>query len=316
MKYGYMLSSEGNDPRSLIEQAIQAEESGFEFLVMSDHFHPWLNEQEHSGFAWSMLGAVAQATTTIELATMVTCPIIRYHPAIIAQAAATMGVISNGRFTLGVGAGENLNEHVVGHDWPPVVVRHAMLKEAIEIIQGLWRGGYFEYSGEYFKVYDARVFDLPGQPLEMFVGASGAPSAELAVQGGGVCVTAPDVDTVRAFTDGGGDPEKVWGQIVTAWAPTKEEGLNDAYHNFRMSVLGWKAQSELPNPANFTAATQIVTPDDLEEKNPAGPDVESYVKSMSEYRDAGITRLAVTYPGQDFDGYFKFWRNELRPALD
>ena len=165
MKYGYTLYCEGNAPRSLIEQATKAEDAGFDFLVISDHYHPWLNEQHHAGFAWSILGAVAQATSHIELATMVTCPIIRYHPVIVAQAAATVGVISEGRFTLGLGAGENLNEHVVGRDWPPVTVRHSMLNEAIDIIEGLWRGGYFAYEGEHYRVYDARVFDLPETPL-------------------------------------------------------------------------------------------------------------------------------------------------------
>jgi G6PDH family F420-dependent oxidoreductase len=168
MKYGYSLYCEGNSPRSLIDQATKAEDAGFDFLVISDHYHPWLNEQEHAGFAWSILGAVAQATTRIELATMVTCPIIRYHPAIVAQAAATVGVISEGRFTLGLGAGENLNEHVVGHDWPPVTIRHSMLNEAIDIIEGLWRGGYFAHEGEHYRVYDARVFDLPEEPIAMF----------------------------------------------------------------------------------------------------------------------------------------------------
>lgn len=315
MRYGYTLYCEGNAPRSLIEQAVMAEEAGFDFLVISDHFHPWLNEQEHAGFAWSILGAVAHATRNIKLATMVTCPIIRYHPAIVAQAAATMAVISEGRFTLGLGAGENLNEHVVGRDWPPVAVRHAMLNEAIDIIQGLWRGGYFEYRGEYYKVYDARVFDLPEDPIEMFVGASGARSAELALRSGGICVTSPEKETVTRFLNSGGDAERVWGQIVNAWAPTKEAGLDEAYHNFRFSVGGWKVQSELPNPVNFTAATANVKPDDLESTIPAGPDVKRHVDGVREYQDAGVVNLALAYPGEDFGAFFRFWREELRPAL-
>jgi G6PDH family F420-dependent oxidoreductase len=315
VKYGYTLYSEGNGPLSLIEQAVQAEQAGFDFLVMSDHYHPWVNEQTHAGFAWSMLGAVAQATSRVELATMVTCPTIRYHPAIIAQAAATMGVLSHGRFTLGLGAGENLNEHVVGRDWPPVTVRHAMLKEAIEIIQGLWRGEYFAYHGEHFTVYDARVFDLPDRPVEIFVGASGGPSVDLALQGGGVCVTSPDPEVIATFTAGGGDPTHTWGQLVTAWAPTTDAGLDDAYLNFRTSPLGWKVMAELPNPTNFTAATASVRPEDLEKTIPAGPDVARHLKGIGEYRDAGVERLAVAYPGRDFDGFFRFWHDELRPNL-
>jgi G6PDH family F420-dependent oxidoreductase len=294
---------------------VMAEDAGFDFLVISDHYHPWLNEQRHAGFAWSILGAVAQATNRIELATMVTCPIVRYHPAIVAQAAATMGVISDGRFTLGLGAGENLNEHVVGRDWPPVVIRHAMLGEAIDIIQGLWRGGYFAYEGKHFKVYDAQVFDLPDEPIEMFVAASGARSAELAARGGGVCVTSPEATTVQHFTGAGGDSSRVWGQIVTAWAPTKEAGLEDAYHNFRFSVGGWKVQAELPNPVNFTAATSNIEPSDLDASIPAGPDLKRHLDGIAEYSNAGVQRLALAYPGQDFEGFFDFWRKELRPSL-
>ncbi|HEY1825904.1 MAG TPA: TIGR03557 family F420-dependent LLM class oxidoreductase, partial [Acidimicrobiales bacterium] len=292
MRYGYSLSCEGNSPRSLIEQAVKAEASGFDFVVISDHYHPWLTEQEHAGFAWSILGAVAEATGTIELATMVTCPIIRYHPAIVAQAAATVGVISEGRFTLGLGAGENLNEHVVGRDWPPVSVRHEMLAEAIEVIQGLWSGEYFDYRGEHFSVYDARIFDLPEAPLSMFVAASGARSAELSLKGGGICVTKPDAETINHFTGGGGDPLNIWGQVISAWAPSKEEGLKDAHRNFRFSLGGWKVQSELPNPVNFTAATSMVTPEDLEETMAAGPDPEVHHKFIRGYIDAGVQRLA------------------------
>ena len=315
MKYGYTLYCEGNSPRSLIEQATKAEDAGFDFLVISDHYHPWLNEQSHAGFAWSILGAVAQATSRIELATMVTCPIIRYHPVIVAQAAATVGVISEGRFTLGLGAGENLNEHVVGLDWPPVTIRHSMLNEAIDIIEGLWHGGYFVYEGEHYRVYDARVFDLPEAPIAMFVGASGARSAEIAVRAGGICVTSPDAKTVQSFTSAGGDATNVWGQIVTAWAPTKEAGLDDAYHNFRFSLGGWKVQSELPNPVNFTAASANVKPEDLAATIPAGPDLKRHLDGVAEFTDAGVERLALAYPGEDFDGFFRFWRDELRPSL-
>src|SRR3954452_7444852 len=169
--FGYTLYCEGNDPLSLVRQAVAAEEAGFDFLVISDHFHPWLPEQRHSGFAWSILGAVAQATSAIKLATMVTCPIIRYHPAIIAQAAATVAVLSDGRFTLGLGAGERLNEHVVGKGWPPVDVRHEMLREAVDIIRLLWQGGYQSFRGEHFQLEDARIFDLPDDPIEIAMAA-------------------------------------------------------------------------------------------------------------------------------------------------
>lgn len=316
MKFGYTLYCEGNGPKSLIDQAVMAEEAGFDFLVISDHYHPWLDEQEHAGFAWSILGAVAQATSHIQLATMVTCPIIRYHPVIVAQAAATVAVISDGRFTLGLGAGENLNEHVVGRDWPPVSVRHAMLEEAIEVIRGLWRGGYYAHEGKYYKVYDARVFDLPDEPIPLFVAASGARSAGLAARAGGLCITKPDVGIVDAYRNQKGASANVWGQVVLAWAPSEETGLEDAHHNFRFSLGGWKVQSELPNPVNFTAASAIVTPADLKDSIPAGPDVKRHLDGVTDYVNAGVKHLAVAYPGDDFEGFFRFWRSDLRPTLE
>ena len=170
-KYGFTLYCEGFAPNDLIEQAVKAEEAGFDFLVISDHYHPWLTSQSHAGFAWGILGAITQATKKIQLATMVTCPIMRYHPAIVAQMAATTAVLSGGRFTLGLGAGERLNEHIVGQGWPGATVRRKMFKEAVEIIQGLWKGGYFSYDGEYYKAEDARVFDLPAEPINMYMAA-------------------------------------------------------------------------------------------------------------------------------------------------
>jgi G6PDH family F420-dependent oxidoreductase len=164
-RFGYTLYCEGNGPGDLVRQAVAAEQAGFEFAAISDHFHPWLPSQEHSPFAWSVLGAVAHATDRIELATMVTCPIMRYHPAIVAQMAATTAVLSVERFTLGLGAGERLNEHVVGAGWPPVDVRHEMLREAIVIMRRLWAGGYVTHRGDHFTVEDARVFDLPETPI-------------------------------------------------------------------------------------------------------------------------------------------------------
>jgi G6PDH family F420-dependent oxidoreductase len=315
MHFGYTLYCEGNDPKSLITQAVMAEEAGFDFLVISDHYHPWLDEQTNAGFAWSILGAVAHATSRVQLATMVTCPIIRYHPAIIAQAAATVAVISDGRFTLGLGAGENLNEHVVGRDWPPVHVRHAMLAEAIDVIDGLWKGEYFAHEGKYFKVYDAKVFNLPEEPIKMFVGAGGRRAASIAARAGGICLTQPDATTIEAYRDLGGDLALVWGQVITAWAPTQHEGLEDAYRNFRFSLGGWRMQSELPNPTNFTAAAATVRLEDLSASIPAGPDVQAHLKSVNEFISGGITHLALAYPGEDFDGFFNFWKNELSPAL-
>jgi G6PDH family F420-dependent oxidoreductase len=315
-QFGYTLYCEGFDPRDLVEQAVLAEQAGFDFLVISDHFHPWLSEQQHAGFAWSILGAVAQATERIELATMVTCPIMRYHPAIVAQAAATIGVLSEGRFTLGLGSGERLNEHVVGQAWPSVGVRHRMLTEAIQIIRELWTGKYVSYTGDYFQLDDARLFDLPAKALKLYVAAGGTTAAQLAAElGDGLCATEADEQVVKHYLKQGGDASAVWGQIVSAWAPSVDEGLQTAYKSFRFAAGGWKVQAELPNPINFDAATKQLEPSDLAELMPAGPDVDTHAAMMRSYLNKGFTRLAVAYPGHDTAGFMKFWQRDLRPRL-
>ncbi|MGN6380547.1 MAG: TIGR03557 family F420-dependent LLM class oxidoreductase [Gaiellales bacterium] len=315
-RFGYTLYCEGNPPKSLVEQAVMAEQAGFDFLVISDHYHPWLTEQQHSAFAWSVLGAVAQATERIELATMVTCPIIRYHPAVVAQMAATVAVLSDERFTLGLGAGERLNEHVVGRGWPPVSVRHEMLREAIGIMRELWEGGYVSHRGRHFTVEDARVFDLPAKPIETYVAAGGPQAAALAAEtADGVCATEPDEDLIRAYLDAGGQAGHTWGQVVLAWAPEEDRGLREAHAQFRFASGGWKVQSELPNPVNFDAATQTVEPSDLAEVIPAGPDPEAHAEAIQGYLDAGFNRIAVAYPGADARSFMDFWVDALRPTL-
>jgi G6PDH family F420-dependent oxidoreductase len=315
-RYGYTLYCEGNPPKDLVRQAVAAEEAGFDFLVISDHYHPWLTSQSHSAFAWSVLGAVAQATDRIELATMVTCPIMRYHPAIVAQMAATVAVLSDERFTLGLGAGERLNEHVVGRGWPPVDVRHEMLREAVGVIRQLWDGGYVTHRGEHFVVEDARVFDLPRRRIPTYVAAGGPAAAEQAADiADGVCATEPDEKIVAAYLGAGGDPAGTWGQVVLAWAGDEETGLADAHAQFRFAAGGWKVQSELPNPVNFDAATATIAPEGLADLIPAGPDADRHAAAVREFADAGFEHIAVAYPGGDVDGFMEFWRERLQPAV-
>jgi G6PDH family F420-dependent oxidoreductase len=315
-QFGYTLYCEGNEPRDLVRQATLAEEAGFDFLVISDHYHPWLTSQSHAGFAWSILGAVAQATSRIKLATMVTCPTMRYHPAIIAQAAATIGVLSEGRFTLGLGSGERLNEHIVGQGWPSATVRRKMLAEAIEIIQKLWQGGYQSYEGEYFQLDDARIFDLPKEPIELFAAAGGQRAARVAAQsGGGVCMTEPDKTIIKTFTEKGGDKAKTWGQVVLSWDKDEKAGLKTAYEQFRFAAGGWKVQAELPNPINFDAATKNVRPEDLAENIPSGPDASKHLQGIKQFLRCGVHNLALAYPGTDPQGFMNFWQRELRPQV-
>lgn len=315
MRYGYTLFCEGTSPVGLIHQAVPAEKTDSDFPVISDHYHPWLTSQEHSAFAWSILGAVASVTESIQLATMVTCPIMRYHPAIIAQASATIAVLSKNRFTLGLGSGERLNEHIIGSGWPSVRVRQAMLNEAVRIMRVLHSAGYQSFDGDYFDLDDARVFDLPNKETPIFVAAGGKSAARLAARQGGICMTEPDNTIIKQYVTCGGNSDATWGQVVLSWDKDEDTAMQNVYDQFRVSAGGWKVQAELPNPINFDAATKNVRPLDLTETIPCGPDVSQHKKAINKFKKAGVNNLAVAYPGSDNEGFMKFWKTRLRPSL-
>jgi G6PDH family F420-dependent oxidoreductase len=316
-RYGYTLLSELHDPRELVDAAEKAEDAGFDFAVISDHFHPWLESHGHSPFAWSVLGAVADRTTSIDLATMVTCPFVRYHPAIVAQAAATIGVMSGGRFTLGLGAGERLNEHIVGEGWPPADQRHEMLDEAIGMITELWNGGYVTVRGEHLTVEDARIFDRPSTPPAIFVAASGAESVALALKhGAGLCATEPDADLVKRYLDGGGRPDAVWGQQALSWDDDEERALKLAHERFRFGIQGWKVQAELPNVVNFEASTQHIAPEEVAKSVICGASAERVAHELEAWTEAGFANVAVVQVADDQDGFFHAWRTDIRRQLD
>jgi G6PDH family F420-dependent oxidoreductase len=315
-RFGYTLMGEGHDPRALVRNAVLAERAGFEHAVFSDHYHPWLPSHHHSPFAWSVLGAVASATERMQLATMVTCPILRYHPAIIAQAAATVAVMSDGRFALGLGTGERLNEHVVGAGWPPADVRQEMLAEAIEVMRLLWSGDYVSHRGRHFSVEDARIFDLPEEAIDIFVAAGGPESAALAAEAAdGVCATQPDAELVEAYIAAGGRREATWAQIPLSWHADATGGAEQAWDQFRFGYPGWKVMAELPNPVNFAAATETVTIEAMAEMMPCGPDPERHVAGIKAYVDAGFERIAVVQVGDDQEGFLRFWCDEILPRL-
>jgi G6PDH family F420-dependent oxidoreductase len=312
MQIGYKLMAEGFGPRELIRQAVLAEEAGFDFVEISDHFHPWLDVQGHSPFAWTVLGAVAARTEKLGLATGVTCPSVRYHPAIIAQAAATLAIISEDRFTLGVGAGERLNEHVVGQGFPSVRGRHERLVEALDIIELLWRGGYQSYEGKHLQLEDAQVFDLPEQLPVIAVAAGGRDAAEMAAtRGGGLFATEPRKDLVEAYQAKGGRGPK-YAEIPVAWGP---DAIEAAHRTSRWALTGWRVMSELPNPANFEAASEFVRPEDVAGQFAHGDEPGPYVESFRQYADAGFDHLVFMNAGPDPDGFIEFFAKELRPAL-
>ncbi|WP_131739826.1 TIGR03557 family F420-dependent LLM class oxidoreductase [Actinomadura roseirufa] len=317
MEFGYTLLCEQTPPKQLVEDLVEAEAAGFGYSVISDHYFPWLEDMGHSAYAWSVLGALAQATERIPLMTFVTCPIMRYHPAVVAQKAATMGVLSDGRFTLGLGAGENLNEHVVGRGWPSVDVRHEMFTEAVEIIRALFGGGYVSYRGRHFTVDSARLYDLPEQPVPIGMAAGSARAGRLAAEHGDVFISdRPVGDVVEIFKEEGGAGKPVYGQIPVSYGHDLKEAKERAHRTWRFSAAGWKVMAELPGPKNFEAAAGTVRPEDIAESVPCGDDVSRYVEAVQQWADAGFTHVAFCQSGGDNQKEFRAWAEaELLPVL-
>jgi G6PDH family F420-dependent oxidoreductase len=302
-------------PEALVENAQRAEQAGFDFVSISDHYHPWLQSQGHAPFAWSVLGAIAHATSKIGITTGLTCPIIRYHPAIVAQAAATIGVMSDGRFSLALGAGERLNEHVTGARWPSIPERHAMLREAIEICRRLWEGGVCNYDGEHFIVDHARIYDLPERPIPIILGVSGTESVALAAaHADGIMTTEAEADLVDGFVSEGGEGPR-YAEVTLAYAPSDQEGLEMARDRFRFSAFDWSVNSELPTVEGFETASEFIKPEDLKGKIPAGPDVEAHLQAIRKYVDAGFDHIVLTGIGPDQDKFIDFFQRELRPKV-
>jgi G6PDH family F420-dependent oxidoreductase len=315
MQIGYKLASEAFGPQELIRQAVLAEQSGFDFVEMSDHYHPWLDVQGHSSFTWSVLPVVAAKTERIGLATGVTCPSVRYHPAIIAQAAATMAILTDGRFTLGVGAGERLNEHVVGVGFPARRKRHERFREALEIIRLLWQGGYRSYEGRYLQLEDARVFDLPEELPVIAVAASGPASAGIAADlGDGLFAVEPDGDLVSTWQRLGGSGP-AYAEIPLAWAPDDDTAAQAVLEKNRFALTGWKVMAELPNPVNFAAATTSVTAEQVKAQFACGPDVTRHLEVAQQFVNAGFDHLVTLNAGPDPDGFMDFFAHQLAKPL-
>jgi G6PDH family F420-dependent oxidoreductase len=314
-KFGYKLMTEEHGPKALVDNAVLAEEAGFDFVSISDHFHPWLEAQGHSPFAWSVLGAIAQATESIGMTTGLTCPIIRYHPAIVAQAAATVALLSEDRFSLAVGAGERLNEHVTGARWPSIPERHAMLGEAIGIFRKLWEGDEYTHAGEHFTVDKARLYDPPRKPIPVLVGVSGPDSAALAAEhGDGIMTTSPEAELVKGFRNGSKRSAPCYAEVTLAYAASEEEGRKLAHERFRFSAFDWSVNSELPTVEGFETASKFVKPEDLAQI-PAGPDPAKHAEAIRKYIDAGFDHVVLTGVGDDQPGFIRFVANELLPEL-
>jgi len=314
---GYTMMCEQSGPKQLIRDVILAEEAGFDFAVISDHYFPWLDTQGHSPYAWSVLGAAAQATSRIPLMTYVTCPIRRYHPAVVAQKAATLQLLSDGRFTLGLGAGENLNEHVVGGGWPIARVRHEMLEEAVEIVRALWAGGMVTYRGRHFEVESAKIWDLPDDSPPIAIAASGPVSCRLAGRRGDALIAVePRAELGRIFDEAGGFGKPRIGQIALSYDADPTIAVGRAMDQFRWLTGGWRVNAELPIPASFVQASKTVRQEDVLERIPCGPDVERHVAGIRQFEAAGFTHIAVVQVGGETQEPFISWAaEELLPAL-
>lgn len=318
IRVGYALSSEEHGPRALVRRAQMAEEHGFEFALISDHYHPWTSRQGESAFVWSVIGGIAQVTSTLRLGTGVTAPTIRIHPAIIAQAAATAAAMLPGRFFLGVGTGERLNEHVLGDKWPPVQTRQAMLEEAVEIMRLLWGGEERSFDGRYYTVENARIYSLPDEPVQVYVAASGTNSARLAGQiGDGLISTAPQASLVDAFRKGGGsaDAPRI-GQITACWAQDEAAARRTALEWWPTAALHGELSQELALPAHFEQATQGVTEDDVAEVIVCGPDPAPHLEQFRSFVEAGFDHVYVHQVGPDQEGFMNFYAREVMPALE
>jgi G6PDH family F420-dependent oxidoreductase len=313
VKLGYFLSCEEFDPPELVRQARLAEDHGFEALWISDHFHPWLAEQGNSPFVWSVIGAISQATS-LPISTAVTCPTTRIHPAIIAQAAATSAVLTGGKFTLGVGSGEALNEHVVGHRWPSADVRLDTLEEAVEVIRALWTGEVVEHHGRYYTVEHARLYTLPDSPPPLFVSGFGPKSARLAGRiGDGFSCTKPDADLIRTFRDAGGAGKPMQVGTKVCYGPDEATARETAHRIWRNEALPGELAQVLPTPEHFQQAASLVEPDAM--VTPVGPDAGTHLQALRKFVDAGYDELYVQQIGPEQDAFFDFYASKVIPEL-
>ena len=316
VRFGYALSSEEHRPLDLVRNAQRAEEVGFEFAMISDHFHPWIDKQGQSPFVWSVIGGIAARTERLIIGTGVTALSQRIHPAILAQATATVADMLPGRFWFGVGTGENLNEHILGDPWPEHEERAAMMEEAIEVVRELWKGKLTSYRGEYYDVSRARIYTVPDQLPPIVIAASGPETAELAGRiGDGLCATGPDKELVTAYERGGGAGGPKIGQVSVCWAKDEAEARKTAFEWWPTAAIKGDSSQEVALPSTFESLAEMVTEDQVAEAITCGPDPEAYLEKVQPYLDAGFDHLYFHQIGPDQAGFFDFAERELLPRL-
>lgn len=313
---GYALSGEEHSPNELIHNAKRAEEVGFSFALISDHFHPWVDAQGHSVFVWSVIGGIAQATTRLRLGTGVTCPIMRIHPAILAQAAATAAAMMPGRFFYGIGTGEALNEHIIGEHWPIYSDRQDMLAEAVQITRKLWEGEEISFWGNFFTVENARIYTLPDELPPIYIAASGPESATIAGElGDGFITTKADPELIEAFHQGGGKGKPKIGQVKVCYASDEEQALDIVEKFWPTATIPGPLHADLPTPAHFEAAASLVKREDLKEAVTLGPDPQKHLQTIREMFDTGCDHVYVHQIGPNQEEFFHFYETEVLPKL-
>jgi G6PDH family F420-dependent oxidoreductase len=316
MRIGYFLSSEEYTPAEMIAQAQGAERAGFSALWISDHYHPWVDAQGQSAFVWSAIGALSQACA-LPITTAVTCPTVRIHPAVIAQAAATSAVLTGGKFRLGVGTGEALNEHIFGDAWPEADVRLEMLEEAVEIMRELWKGGVVSYRGKHYTVENARVYTLPEQPVEILISGFGPKATSVAARiGEGYISTMPDGDLVKRFRAEGGGDRTCQGGFKAAFAGSAEEGADLAYEKWPNAGVPGELSQVLPSPKHFEQAAQLVTKEQVKKAFVCGNDPEAHLEQIKAYADAGFDEIYVANTGPHWQGLFDLYEKHVLPKID
>ena len=312
-RYGYFLSCEENSPAELIQQAKLAEEAGFDALWISDHYHPWLDEQGESGFVWSVIGAISQVTS-LPITTAVTCPLLRTPPAIVAQAAASSALLTEGRFTLGLGTGEALNEHILGTTWPSAEERLEMLEEAVEVIRELFTGRLITHHGPHYRVDTARLYSVPGSPPPVFMSGFGEKAVQLAarIADGYICVQ-PNADLVRLYRDSGGGDRPVQGGLKVCWGPDAGTARKTMHRLWRTDQIPGEAVQLLPLPRHFSQLADLIGVDDI--TAPCGPDPDVHIEGIRAYTGAGFDEVYVGQAGGEQDGFFEFYAEQVLPRL-
>jgi G6PDH family F420-dependent oxidoreductase len=316
IKVGYWLASELHSPGKLVSDAKRAEDIGFEYAMISDHYHPWLDDQGHSPFVWSIIGGIAQTTEWLRLGTGVTCPIIRTHPAIIAQAAATSAAMMPGRFFLGVGSGEYLNEHILGDKWPVARDRLEMLEEAVEVIRSLWAGELTNHRGKHYTVENARIYDLPEEPPPIMVAVSGKRSTSLAARfGDGMVTSSLMPEAVSNFENMGGGQKSRYGRFEVCWMQDEREARRMAYQFWRSTAIKGQAKTELALPAYFEQLAMMLKEEDIAEQIVCGPDPSPHIEKFKSFAEAGYTHVSVHQVIPEQEGFFRFYEHEVLPEL-